>query len=159
MNTWNTQNTQKTAAKQAIRTRMKASTHGTRCWRCSRCQAPAQRYYRACRTGRCAGWLCRAIFRWTFCTCPWTGEQRSDCRDAQIELRGPASTCLKAWKAGERLPKRPASLRVWCNTLWDYGSEAGGTEAWSILDKDRTGSKRTQDGITVLLEFCMRLNR
>ena len=103
MNTWNTQNTQKTAAKQAIRMRTKTSTHGTRCWRCSRCQAPAQRYNRACRIGRCAGWLCRAIFRWTFCTCPWNGKQGSDCRDAQIELCGLAYTCLKAWEAGERL--------------------------------------------------------
>ena len=30
---------------------------------------------------------------------------------------------------------------------------------WSRLDKDQTGTKRTQDGTTVLLEFCMRLNR
>ena len=193
---------------------------------------PAQRYNRACRIGRCAGWLCRAILRWTFCTCPWNGKQVSDCRDAQIELCGRASTCLNAWKARERLlhaqphcaygtirngsmavrqevrrlgqswtkgqtgskcaqermtastaekPKRrvaracaytyqcvehrgtttvyPASLRAWYNTEWECGSEARVTEALSALDKYRTGSKRTQDGITVLLEFCMSLGR
>ena len=33
----------------------------------------------------------------------------------------------------------------------ERGSEARATEALSGLDKDRTGSKRTQDGTTVLL--------
>ena len=55
---------------------------------------------------RCAGWLCRAPSRWTFCTClcPWNGEQGSDCRDAQNMQCKPASTFIKVWKAGVRLP-------------------------------------------------------
>ena len=37
----------------------------------------------------------------------------------------------------------------------ERGSEARVTEALSGLDKPRTGCKRTQDGTTVLLEFCI----
>ena len=41
---------------------------------------------------------------------------------------------------------------------WDCdkerGSEERATESLSGLDKDRTGSKRTQDGTTILLEFA-----
>ena len=50
-----------------------------------------------------SGWHCRATSRWTVCTFPWNGKQGSDCRDAQIEVCGRASTCLKAWKTEERL--------------------------------------------------------
>ena len=89
MSTWHTQHIQKTAAKQAIRMRTNISSHGTRCW--SRL-----------RWKRCAGWLCRATRR-TVGICPWNVQQGSDCRDAQTEWCESTSTCLQAWKTGERL--------------------------------------------------------
>ena len=102
--------------------------------------------------------VCRAIFHWTFCTCPWNGQQGSDCRDAQIERRESASTSLQAWKTGKRLlhaqPHCDKSTIRNGSMEWECGKERGNlartTEALSGLDKDRTGSKRTQE-TTVLL--------
>ena len=76
------------------------TTRGTRCWRHSRCRAPEP-----AGLGEMPGWHCRATSRWTSCTCPWSGDEGSDCRDAQKKPRY-ASLRLstpRCGQAGERL--------------------------------------------------------
>ena len=99
MDTWNTQ---KIAAIQVIRMRRKTTTHGTRCWRRSRCLAPAQRYNRACRIGRYAGWHCRATLRWTSCTV--VSKIATAEPPKKHGMRDCAYQRIKVWKAWERVP-------------------------------------------------------
>ena len=100
----------------------------------------------------------------------WTkGQTGSKCTQERVTAstvekpkRRVARACAYTYRCVEHRGTttiHPASLRVWYNTGWECGSEARVTEALSALDKDRTGSKRTQDEITVLHEFCTRLNR
>ena len=101
--------------------------------------------------------------RWAVGICPWylsmECKQGSDCRDDQIERCESTSASMQAWKTGERLVFARFTTyivhyvtRVWYGDCGkECGSEARVTEALSGLDKVRTGSKRTQDGTTVLL--------
>ena len=93
--------------------------------------------------GKYAGWHCRVTLRWTSCTCPWNGKQGSDCRDRPktrylyqgVESRGATAT-----------------------REWEIGSEAEGMWRLSRLNK-ADWSKCSQDGVTVLLELCVRLEQ
>ena len=80
--------------------------------------------------------------------CPWNGKQGSDCQDAQIELCGPASTCLKAWKAGKRLlhAQPHCVYGTICNGIMAVRQEV--RRLGQYRTKGQTWSKRTQERIT-----------
>ena len=70
-------------------------------------------------------------------------------------------THIKVWKAGERLLHAHLhSEKCACVMQWEIGSEAEGMwPAVVRVAQSRTLSKCTQDGVTVLLELCMRLQQ
>ena len=118
-----------------------------------RCLAPTQRYGRAWRIARCAGWHCRGTLCWTSSTCWWSGMQDSDCRDVQKTLYerlcvltsrcGKESDCYTSWRMCVRY--------VMGNWHWGRRLRADCCQAWTKSDWVQVH--------TVLLELCMGLEQ